>query len=296
MKSPLNRGGLRFCLVLIALLRGAGTHATILAGIPLVVLGTLIHFWAKGCLRQNVVVAKSGPYRFVRHPFYLANALIDAAIAVMSGWWVLQVALPFWWLAIYIPVMRKEESYLGGAFGSIYDEYKRRVPRLIPWRRPLRSTSPGFSWNNPNIAEGEEISRALRLMAYPLLFLVCLEFRASGLSFLGDNLNVWALATLGTLYGLAWEFKRHLRQKRLILPQAADHWGLAPGVALLAGVSVLCELWWLAAVAALLCAAGILDARLRRQEERAEACLPLPDSSTRLGKSREAMPYSSRSA
>ena len=136
MKTPFDRGGLRFFLVLAGLVRGCATNATILAGVPFIVLGTALHFWAKGCLRQNQVLAMGGPYRFVRHPFYLANALIDAGVAVMSGWWVLQVVLPVWWLAIYIPVMRKEENYLTDVFGAAYEEYKKQTPRLIPWRRP----------------------------------------------------------------------------------------------------------------------------------------------------------------
>jgi hypothetical protein len=215
MKSPLNRGGLRYCLVLAALLRGAATQTTILAGVPLIVLGTILHFWAKGCLRQNQSVAMTGPYRYVRHPFYLGNALIDAGIAVMSGWWVLQGVLPAWWLAVYIPVMRGEEDFLSRTFGSIYEDYKRRVPRLIPWRRPLPRTADGFRWSNPNIAADQEIPRALRLLAYPLLFLVCMGYRTSGLSFFGDVANLSALAMLCTLYGAAWLVGRNmLRRKR----------------------------------------------------------------------------------
>ena len=77
-----------------------------------------LHTWAKGCLRQNRVVATIGPYRFVRHPFYLANALIDAGLVVMAGWWPLAVVLPLWWLAIYIPVIRGEERYLSREFSG----------------------------------------------------------------------------------------------------------------------------------------------------------------------------------
>ena len=87
------------------------------------ILGVWLHTWAKGCLRQNRVVATIGPYRFVRHPFYLANALIDAGLVVMAGWWPLAVVLPLWWLAIYIPVIRGEERYLSG-------ELSRRVSGL----------------------------------------------------------------------------------------------------------------------------------------------------------------------
>lgn len=222
MKSPLNRGGLRFYLVLIALVRGAATHTTILAGIPCILLGVALHVWAKGCLRQNQFVATIGPYRFVRHPFYLANALIDAGIAVMSGWWVLQFGLPFWWFAIYIPVMRREENYLTETFGPIYEEYKRRVPRLIPWRRPLEASEEGFRWSNPNIAGGEEIPRALRILAYPLLFLVCTDLRIDELAFWDDGLKTLTLGMFAVLQGFAWELERHQRRRRRIMPQAAE--------------------------------------------------------------------------
>jgi hypothetical protein len=218
MKSPLNRGGLRFFLVLVALIRGVSTPTTILAGVPLILLGAAVHFWAKGCLRQNRVVAMIGPYRFVRHPFYLANALIDAGIAVMSGWWVIQVVLPLWWLAIYIPVIRGEEAYLLKTFGSVYGEYKKRVPALVPWCRPLPSTGEGFRWSNPNIAHGEETPRALRILAYPFLFYVCMQLRAEGTEFFSDGLKAAALAVIALLYGLAWELERHQRRRRLILP------------------------------------------------------------------------------
>jgi protein-S-isoprenylcysteine O-methyltransferase Ste14 len=204
MKTPLNRGGLRFFLVLFALLRGCTTQTTILAGVPLIVLGTALHFWAKGCLRQDQVVAMGGPYRFVRHPFYLANALIDAGVAVMSGWWLLQIVLPVWWLAIYIPVMRKEENYLSGAFGTVYEEYKKRTARLIPWRRPLPRAGEGFSWSNPNIATGDEVARALRLLGYPLLFFVCMHLRNDGMSFLRHSGNSLAVAGFVVLHGIAW--------------------------------------------------------------------------------------------
>jgi protein-S-isoprenylcysteine O-methyltransferase Ste14 len=208
MKTPFDRGGLRFFLVLAALIRGLSSGAAILAGVPFILLGTALHFWAKGCLRQNRVLALGGPYRFVRHPFYLANALIDAGVAVMSGWWLIQVVLPFWWLAVYLPVMRKEENYLAGVFGAAYEEYKRRTPRLIPWRRPLPRGGEGFHWSNPNIATGDEIGRALRLLAYPLLFFVCMNLRNERLSSLAQPWNLSALGLLAVLHGLAWWARR----------------------------------------------------------------------------------------
>ncbi len=214
MKSPLNRGGLRFFLVLVALLFGtllyrATTARSILAGLPILCVGVFIHTWAKGCLRQNQVVAMTGPYRFVRHPFYLANALIDAALVVMAGWIPLAIVLPVWWLAIYIPVIRGEERYLSEKFPDVYPDYRRRVACLIPWRRPLPYSGEGFRWSNPNIAGGEELPRAVRILAYPLLFFVAHGLRESGLVWLQNGWNLAGLAGLLTLYVFAWQLRRY---------------------------------------------------------------------------------------
>ena len=228
MKSPLNRGGLRFYVVAVALAVGtlyfrSTTARSIVAGLPLLLAGVCLHTWAKGCLRQNRVVATIGPYRFVRHPFYLANALIDFALAVMAGWLPLVIVLPVWWLAIYIPVIRGEERFLSEKFPDEYPGYRRRVPCLIPWRRPLPYLGDGFRWANPNIVGGEELPRAARILAYPLLFFVAQGLRADGLHWLQDGWHLTALAGLLTLYLLAWQLHRHQRERRSVLLLRLEH-------------------------------------------------------------------------
>ena len=226
MKSPLNRGGLRFFLVLTAVsvgtfVCGATTPRSILAGLPLLCMGVCIHIWAKGCLRQNQFVATIGPYRCVRHPFYLANALIDSGLVVMSGWLPLAIIFPLWWLAIYVPVIRGEERHLSEKFPNVYPAYRRRVPCLVPWRRPLPYSGEGFRWDNPNIAGGEELPRAVRILAYPLLFFVALGLR-SGLSWFRDGWNLTGLSSLLALYAFAWQLNRHQRHRRPILPRGLE--------------------------------------------------------------------------
>jgi len=115
VRVPFNRGGIRNYLIVIGLFAGYTSPFWIITGLPLLLAGTAIHLWAKGCLHQDREVTQSGPYRYVRHPFYFDNALIDMGLAVMSGWWLLQITLPLWWTAIYLPVMRSEEA-LNGEF------------------------------------------------------------------------------------------------------------------------------------------------------------------------------------
>jgi protein-S-isoprenylcysteine O-methyltransferase Ste14 len=243
MKSPLNRGGLRFYVVAVALAVGtlyiqSTTARSILAGLPLLVVGVCLHTWAKGCLRQNRVVAVIGPYRFVRHPFYLANALIDFALAVMSGWLPLMIFLPVWWLAIYIPVISGEERYLSEKFPDEYPAFRKRVACLIPWRRPLPYSGDGFRWSNPNIVGGEELPRAVRILAYPLLFFVARGLRADGTDWLRDGWHLTALAAQLTLYVFAWQLHRHQRARLPVLPLLLEHplFRVVAAAAILAGV------------------------------------------------------------
>lgn len=217
MRVPWDRSGLRSYLILIALLANEITPVSILQGIPLVVLGMAMHVWAKGCLHQNREVTRSGPYRFVRHPFYVANAFLDAGLAVMSGWWVLQLALPFWWLAVYLPAMRREERAMTELFGPDYEAYQREVPQFVPYRAPAAAPAGGFSWRNPNLLH-TELPRALRYLCYPLVFFLVDHLWTERAAFFTTPslLEVSAVLACISLYGASLVIRR--MRKRLPAP------------------------------------------------------------------------------
>ncbi len=217
MKVPWNRGGLRTYLTVLAIVFARPGHEHLLWGTPLLLAGLALHIYAKGCLKQNETVAMDGPYRFVRHPFYSANLLIDESIALMSGWWPLIIFLPIWWLLVYWPVMKGEEEHLSKLFPDMYPEYQRRTWRLIPLGRPLPPSGDGFSLKNRNITHDTVIPRAIRILAYPLLFVIWRELWAKGLQ-LGDGRELTAAAGLVAAYVLAWQIERHLKHGRLVLP------------------------------------------------------------------------------
>jgi hypothetical protein len=181
MRMPLDRGGIRWYVIVLGLVIGRPSAATILVGVPLFLLGIAMHLWAKGCLHQEREVTTSGPYRYVRHPFYLGNLLLDGATVLMSGSALLLIIFPFWWAAVYLPVMQREEATMADLFGDQYRAYARRVPLLFPIARPIPAGS-GFSWRNPNIL-AVEVPRVLRFLSYPFLYVLAYEWRKSGWAF-----------------------------------------------------------------------------------------------------------------
>ena len=70
-----------------------------------------------------------GPFRFTRNPLYLALALLQAAIGLISGnAWVLITLLPALLVVRYY-VIAREEAYLARRFGQDYLDYQARIRR-----------------------------------------------------------------------------------------------------------------------------------------------------------------------
>jgi protein-S-isoprenylcysteine O-methyltransferase Ste14 len=72
----------------------------------------------------------SGPYRFVRHPLYLAEeiAMVGIFIQFVSAWTALILAAQ---IAFQLRRMHNEELVLAASFPE-YDSYRRNTARLIP--------------------------------------------------------------------------------------------------------------------------------------------------------------------
>jgi len=207
-----------------------------LFGVALLALGSALHLWAKGCLQQNRVLTVCGPYRWCRHPFYLANLLVDLGLGVFSGRPELALLVAPVWFAAYRRQIRSEEATLERLFGEQWLHYRQRVPALLPWRRPFRPVPEGqsFSWHNPNISLGSELPRLMRVASYPLLIILCAGLRREGPAFLRAHPagGLTLLTGFVSLQLLAAALKRQLRRRRPLLPH-----GLQAGIAkaLLAG-------------------------------------------------------------
>lgn len=80
----------------------------------------------------------TGPYRYVRHPLMTCTLVFLWGQPVMAP----TLALLNGGLTVYVLLaLPLEERELARQFGLAYEAYRRRVPALIPWRRPAPPTS-----------------------------------------------------------------------------------------------------------------------------------------------------------
>ncbi len=107
-----------------------------------IVPGVLIRALASGHVRKNEALATSGPYAYTRNPLYLGSLLIGVGFAIAARSWWVGVVLVVMFFAIYLPVIRGEEAFLRGKFPE-FEEYARRVPRMLPRITPARSGDEG---------------------------------------------------------------------------------------------------------------------------------------------------------
>jgi protein-S-isoprenylcysteine O-methyltransferase Ste14 len=119
----------------------------LLSSLPLILPGLLIRALASGHVRKNEALATSGPYAYTRNPLYLGSLLIGIGFAVAARSWWVGVLLVLMFFAIYLPVIRDEETFLRQKFPE-FDEYVQHVPRMFPRLIPNRGAENealGFS-------------------------------------------------------------------------------------------------------------------------------------------------------
>ncbi len=135
--------------VLLALLlppAAAGARgASWIGAVVLVLLGTAIRIWAQQHLfyriKERKILTTTGPYRHLRNPFYVGNALLSSgAVAACEVPWLIPLAFA-WAVLIYFLVIDYEEARLRARHGDPYQAFLDEVPRWIPRIRRLETRS-----------------------------------------------------------------------------------------------------------------------------------------------------------
>jgi protein-S-isoprenylcysteine O-methyltransferase Ste14 len=81
--------------------------------------------------RKEHTLVTSGPYRWVRHPFYTSAALLVLASSLAAANWFFFVMGCAMFLLLVIRT-RKEEENLIARFGDDYRNYMQRTGRFVP--------------------------------------------------------------------------------------------------------------------------------------------------------------------
>lgn len=81
--------------------------------------------------RRDAVLVTHGPYRWVRHPFYVCAALLMASVTILTANWLIGITslMVLTLLAIRTP---KEEQMLIERFGDAYRRYVETTGKFVP--------------------------------------------------------------------------------------------------------------------------------------------------------------------
>lgn len=125
----------------------------VVPGVVVLVGSTAFTLWARAALgtmwtssavvKDNHVLHTDGPYGITRHPIYtgLLGMLAGTALIEGLGRWVAFFLLGALLASVKI---RAEEQLLGRTLGEAYNQYRQRVPQLVPGLRAI-SRKPGRS-------------------------------------------------------------------------------------------------------------------------------------------------------
>jgi protein-S-isoprenylcysteine O-methyltransferase Ste14 len=105
---------------------------SIAIGGAVAIVGVVIRASASGHVKKNEELTITGLYAHTRNPLYLGSIVIAAGFAIAAeSWWIVAILIVMF-VAIYVPVIRGEEAFLRATFPGQFDDYCRRVPRLVP--------------------------------------------------------------------------------------------------------------------------------------------------------------------
>jgi protein-S-isoprenylcysteine O-methyltransferase Ste14 len=135
-----------FVLVAAFLWLARPTWTSLIIGLMVALCGLALRAWAAGHLEKNQQLADGGPYSFTRNPLYIGTLIVALGFVIASRRWELAVLSIVVFVGIYLPVVELEEQHLRTLF-PLYEEYARRVPRLIPALIAPAPSKRRFRWS-----------------------------------------------------------------------------------------------------------------------------------------------------
>jgi protein-S-isoprenylcysteine O-methyltransferase Ste14 len=147
------------------------TLTVTVAALACLLLGAGLRVWGtaylgsavmRGGTMQGQQFVASGPYRYVRNPLYLGAWLLAVGVSILMPLSGALLFLPAFSLFAFFLIL-SEERFLSTNQPELYQQYRSRVPRLIPRLRPAE----GFAAARPRWLP------AVLAETYPIAFSLC---------------------------------------------------------------------------------------------------------------------------
>ncbi len=170
----LTRSRLRDVVILLSIgsaLFYPVTVAEEVISLLLLIAGAFLHYVTKGVLIRNEVLCKEGIYSVVRHPYYMANYLVDSSFCLLSGNPYLLLLYPFLFFWCYGSTIRTEENTLTEAHGGSSMGYMLTTPQVFPDRYSIYRFGHILDGFSSKRISHKEMARIIRFFAMGLLIL-----------------------------------------------------------------------------------------------------------------------------
>ena len=107
---------LGFLFAVFYIWRAKPSWRSLAIGLALAAFGLMIRAFASGQVKKDRELTTTGPYAYVRNPLYLGSILLGVGFVVAARDVWIGLILLVYFVVIYVPVIRAEQSYLGANF------------------------------------------------------------------------------------------------------------------------------------------------------------------------------------
>lgn len=116
------------------------------AGLVLIVIAVVGRAWCSLYIggRKATELVTTGPYSISRNPLYMFSFIGALGVGAQSGSLTLSVLFLLGAMAIFLPLILREEMFLRETMPTEFAAYRRQTPRLMPrfalWKSPEEIT------------------------------------------------------------------------------------------------------------------------------------------------------------
>jgi protein-S-isoprenylcysteine O-methyltransferase Ste14 len=186
--------------------------AVALAGQSLRAVTIGLDYIIRGGRNRRVYAEKlvqGGIFTHCRNPLYVGNFLLLLGVGIASNSLLfLAIGIPFF-MFVYWAIIAAEEAFLRGKFGDEFEDYCRRVNRLLPSLAGLGATLQGMRFNWRRLITAEYGTTYIWVAAILLLTLEDLWLTREYQRYQTASSILWVLLILATLgYGITRYFKK----------------------------------------------------------------------------------------